>query len=329
MSLQDPEFDTFKHAFKAENFDAALHSIKKLYAQYPQSFALRWHHAKVLQELKRFAEARTILNNVMELRSNFIPALIMQVQLDFHENENSIEAIENDVFANDPAQKPQSRFDAIEDRLYKILSLDPNAVDALYMLSGLLRGHEGDTHVAKADQLLERAIYLAPDRVDLLEDRANSFLAQTTDYKNDNTHHMQEVNSVTTSSGTCYLRHVLEQALADFEKCYALSRQHRYGLRVGSILHDLQRFTEALAIYDNILAHVLENDPYRSFIVERRARSENSRLNNNNLTHATIQANNHDVDSITAPEMKQSLSDYYNDFAQKIRAKVKRLTGDS
>jgi hypothetical protein len=52
-------------------------------------------------------------------------------------------------------------------------------------------------------------------------------------------------------------------------------------------------------------------------------------LNNNNLTHATIQANNHEVDSITAPEMKQSLSDYYDDFAQKIRAKVKRLTGDS
>ncbi len=66
----------------------------------------------------------------------------------------------------------------------------------------------------------------------------------------------------------------IEQSLADFETCYELSHQHRYGLRVGSILHDLGRFDEALATYDNVLAHVPVDDPYRPFIIERRARSE-------------------------------------------------------
>lgn len=270
MSLQDPEFDQFKRAFKAENFDSALQSLKRLLARYPQSFALRWHHVRVLEKLERFAEARIALNKVIELRDNFVPALIMQVQLDFHEYERNAE---EDEFDAEPIQKQQARFDAIEERLYKILSIDPNAVDALHMLSGLLRGHEGNMHLAKADQLLNRAISLAPERVDLLEDRANSFLARAID-QDDNNNNADNV--VTTFSGMHYSRNILEQALADFKTCYELSRQHRYGLRVGSILHDLGRFDEALATYDNVLAHVPEDDPYRPFIVERRARSENN-----------------------------------------------------
>jgi tetratricopeptide (TPR) repeat protein len=271
MSLQDPEFDIFKRAFKAEDFDAALQSIKKLLAQHPQSFALRWHHARVLEKLERFAEARIALTKVLKLRSDFVPALIMQVQLDFHEHEGNADS---DIFAEDPIQTQQERFEAIEERLYKILSIDPNAVDALQMLSGLLRGHELDAHLAKADQLLNRAISLAPERVDLLEDRANSLLAKAVvhgELNNNNT-----ANILNTFSGMHYYRDILEQALADFEKCYELSHQHRYGLRVGSILHDLGRFDEALATYDNVLAHVPEDDPYRPFIVERRARSENN-----------------------------------------------------
>lgn len=270
MSLQDPEFDQFKRAFKAENFDSALQSLKRLLARYPQSFALRWHHVRVLEKLERFSEARIALNKVIELRDNFVPALIMQVQLDFHEYERNAE---EDEFDAEPIQKQQARFDAIEERLYKILSIDPNAVDALHMLSGLLRGHEGNMHLAKADQLLNRAISLAPERVDLLEDRANSFLARAID-QDDNNNNADNV--VTTFSGMHYSRNILEQALADFKTCYELSRQHRYGLRVGSILHDLGRFDEALATYDNVLAHVPEDDPYRPFIVERRARSENN-----------------------------------------------------
>lgn len=273
MSLQDPEFDTFKRAFHEENFDYALHSLKKLIAKYPQSLALRWHQAKVLERLERFGEARSALNKVLELRSDYVPALIMQVQLDFHGKNDDDD--DYDVFEEDQDEKEQARFNAIEQRLYKILSIDPKSVDALHMLSGLLRGHEGDAHLVKANQLLNRAISLAPERVDLLEDRANSFLASAIeqDEKNSSTN----IGDIaTTFSGVSYSRKELEQALADFQRCYELSNQHRYGLRVGSILHDLGRFDEALVAFDKVLAQVSEDDPYRPLILERRARSENN-----------------------------------------------------
>lgn len=269
MSLQDPEFENFKRAFNAARFDDALQSVKKLLAKYPQSFALHWHHARALEKLGRFGQARIALNKVLKLRSDFVPALIMQVQLDFHDGTDA--DIEDEIFDEEPAQHEHARFNIIEQRLYKILSIDPNAVDALHMLSGLLRGHEGDAHLVKANQLLNRAISLAPERVDLLEDRANSFLASAVDHENN--HDSNAANIVTTFSGTRYYRDILEQALTDFQRCYGLSHQHRYGLRVGSILHDLGRFDEALAAYDKVLEHVPEDDPYRSLILERRARS--------------------------------------------------------
>lgn len=257
MALQDPEFDTFKRAYLEEDFAGALASLKKLLAAYPHSFALRWHHAKVLERLERFTEAQSVVDRILKARSDFVPALILQVQLDFHQGID-----END---------DETRFTLIEQRLFKILSVDPDSVDALHMLSGLLRGHAGDAHLAKANQLLERALSLAPHRVDLLEDRANSFLASAQDDRNIH----DDSDTITTFSGIHYHRLPLERALADFQQCYAVSHQHRYGLRVGAILHDLGRFDEALATYDQVLAYVPEDDPYRPLIIERRARSEN------------------------------------------------------
>jgi len=276
MSRQDPEFETFKLAFNDARFDDALHSIKKLLTKYPQSVALHWHHAKVLEKLERYGQARVALNKVIKLRSDFVPALIMQVQLDFHDDSNT--DIEDEIFSNEPEKNERARFDIIEQRLYKILSIDPNAVDALHMLSGLLRSHTSNAHLAKANQLLNRAISLAPKRVDLIEDRANSFLANTIEEHKENSPN-NATDIVTTSSGTRYYRNVLEQALVDFQRCYRLSHEHRYGLRVGSILHDLGRYKEAMAAYNQVLAHVPEDDPYRALIIERRARSAQSDSN--------------------------------------------------
>jgi tetratricopeptide (TPR) repeat protein len=270
MSLQDPEFENFKRAYQEENFNYALHSLKKLLAVYPHSFALRWHHARVLEKLGRFAEARIAVGKVLKLREDFVPALIMQVQLDFYQG--SEDDSDHDELDDEETLSEHARFNQIEQRLYKILSIDPDAVDALHMLSGLLRGHEGDAHIAKANQLLNRAINLAPDRVDLLEDRGNSLLGGAIVEEGDTTH---SINIVSTFSGMRYKRDQMELALSDFHTCYQLTGEHRFGLRVASILHDLGRFDEALAAYDKVLANVAEDDPYRALIVERRARSEN------------------------------------------------------
>lgn len=270
MSLQDPEFENFKKAFQEGNYNYALHSLKKLLATYPKSFALRWHHAKVLEKLERFAEARVALGKVLKMREDFVPALIMQVHLDFyqgHEDDSDHAEIDEEEQLSEHA-----RFNLIEQRLYKILSIDPNAVDALHMLSGLLRGHEGDAHVAKANQLLNRAISLAPNRVDLLEDRGNSLLGSAIVHEGEPTN---SINIVSTFSGMRYKRDQMELALSDFHTCYQLTGEHRFGLRVASILHDLGRFDEALAAYDKVLDKVALDDPYRALIVERRARSEN------------------------------------------------------
>ncbi|GGY83367.1 hypothetical protein GCM10011613_30320 [Cellvibrio zantedeschiae] len=271
MSLQDPEFENFKKAYQEGNFNYALHSLKKLLVTYPNSFALRWHHAKVLEKLERFTEARVAVGKVLKLRSDFVPALIMQVQLDFHQG--SDESDDLDEFDEEPVLSEHARFNLIEQRLYKILSIDPNAVDALHMLSGLLRGHEGDAHVVKANQLLNRAISLAPERVDLLEDRGNSLLGSAIVQDGDTTN---SINIVSTFSGMRYKRDQMELALSDFHTCYQITSEHRFGLRVASILHDLGRFNEALAAYDKVLANVSADDPYRSIIIERRARSENN-----------------------------------------------------
>ncbi|MFO1389417.1 hypothetical protein [Cellvibrio sp.] len=270
MSLQDPEFENFKKAYQEGNYNYALHSLKKLMVTYPQSFALRWHHAKVLEKLERFAEARVALAKVLSLREDFVPALIMQVQLDFYQRDE--DDSDEQELDEEEALSEHARFNLIEQRLYKILSIDPNAVDALYMLSGLLRGHEGNTHVAKANQLLNRAVALAPHRVDLLEDRGNSLLGSAIVQEGEATN---SINIVSTFSGMRYKRDQMELALSDFHTCYQLTGEHRFGLRVASILHDLGRFDEALAAYDKVLANVAEDDPYRSIILERRARSEN------------------------------------------------------
>lgn len=270
MSLEHPEFDLFKRAFKEERYTDALKSIKLLISKFPQSFALRWHYVKVLERLERLPETRQALRKVLSMRGDFVPALILQVQLDFYNQDEADE----DLPEEEQEEQQQARFEDLEQRLYKILSLDPKAVDALHLLSGLLRGHQGDAHLDKANQLLNRAIALAPQRVDLLEDRANTFIASAMLYEDDTT--TEQADIVTTYHGARYSRPILELALADFKHCYDLSNQHRYGLRVASILHDLGRFDEALVAYDQVLSKVAEDDPHRPFIVERRARSLNN-----------------------------------------------------
>lgn len=292
MALQDHEFERFKRAFITEQFDAARLIVQRLLVRYPKSFALRWHHTRVLEKLRRFAEARTALNEVLRLRSQFVPALVMQVQLDFHESDAGA------LSDNSATAQQEARFAAIEQRLYKILSIDPQAVDALYMLSGLLRGHADNTHLAKAEQLLDRAISLAPERVDFLEDRANSLLARAVLSEEDP---CTAENSLITFTGVRYSRQILAQALADFERCYALSQLHRHGLRVGAIQHDLGHYSDALATYDQLLANMPATDPLRAFVMERRARSDNNGVGEREHIAQVLAAASAAPDAHTAP----------------------------
>jgi hypothetical protein len=73
-----------------------------------------------------------------------------------------------------------------------------------------------------------------------------------------------------------YSRSALEAALDDYERCFALGGHYRHAVRMGSLLHDLGRFDDALQRFDDALALMPADDPAREFIVETRSRSENN-----------------------------------------------------
>jgi len=308
MALQHPEFDKFKLAYKQSRFESALDCLAKLIIEYPQSFALHWHKAQLLEKLERFDDARHAVSKALKLRPDFIPGLIMQVQLDLYETPEDAGAQLSD---DEQLAQDQARFASMQLRLRNILTLDKNSVEALQLLSALLRSQNGEEPLAEAHALLSRAITLAPERVDLLEDRANTLLASASLPPDPEHNPVQDPAVVVTFSGMRYSRHLLEASLADFSRCYTLSQMHRYGLRVGTILHDLGRFDEALAAYDEVLAKVPAHDPLLPVILERRVRSENNGASEREqmakLMEATIAAQGSQVSNPEGDTLTETL----------------------
>jgi tetratricopeptide (TPR) repeat protein len=292
MSLQHPEFDRFKQAYADTRLDDALHSLNVLIELHPQSMALHWHRANVLEKLERYPEARTAVDEVLRRRADFVPALIKRVELDFDESgddgdEDDLPDDERERREHEASAREEARAQQHEAQLRAVLDMDGNAVDALRLLSGVLRRHDRDSVAGQqseveADGLLDRAIALAPERIDLLEERANGArmrallpYGQDDDASHADDRHDDDPDLIVTFSGMRYSRRLLERALADFQACYRLRNETRHGLRVAGLLHDLQRFDEALQAYDAVLADMPADDPRRDYIIDMRARSEN------------------------------------------------------
>ncbi len=285
MSLQHPEFERFKQAYAQTRYQDALHSLMALLDQHPDSLALRWHRANVLEKLERYAEARVAVEEVLQLKSDFVPALIRRVVLDFDEHaaDDDAEISDKERLRREQIAAAQNaqRAERSEQRLRAVLAIDPDAVDALRLLSQLLRDQRHPDAQIESNRLLDYAISLAPQRADLFEARASVLRARALlpfadEVSLDAADGADPADVVTTFSGMRYSRSLLERALADFQTCYRLSGEARYALRVGSLLHDLGRFDEALLAYDAALAVMPSEDPRRAFIVEPRARSENN-----------------------------------------------------
>jgi tetratricopeptide (TPR) repeat protein len=287
MSLQHPEFDRFKLAYAESRLDDALHALDALLEQHPQSMALHWHRASVLEKLERFPEARAAVDEVLRRRGDFVPALIKRVELDFDESddddEDDLSDKERERREREASALAEQRARRHEAQLREVLRIDANAVDALRLLSELLRRHAHDSieavqAEAESDVLLERAIALAPERVDLLETRANRLRLRAMRSVDEDAPSASESDPdlIVTFAGMHYSRSTLERALADFQACYRISGEPRHGLRFAGLLHDLARFDEALAAYDQVLAAMPADDPRRAYIQEMRARSENN-----------------------------------------------------
>jgi tetratricopeptide (TPR) repeat protein len=229
----------------------------------------------VLEKLERFPEALAAVEAVLERNPDFVPAIVKQVQLesiggDEEYDEDSEEEKDDEALAREAAGfAEQARRN--EQRLRRALALDPSSVDALRGLSGLLRYREHPA-LDEADRLFDRAIALAPDRADLLEERANNLRSQALI----STDAADPADVITTFAGMRYSRSLLERSLADYRASMRLSGETRLGMRIGSLLHDLGRYDEALAAYDEVLVTMPADDPRRSFFLEHRARSENN-----------------------------------------------------
>jgi len=273
---RDPEFLRFSTLFREARYDEALGLLDALFIRFPDAPELRWHRANCLERLERYAEIKPELDLLLARKPDFVPAIVKRVKYAHpHDDPSHIDDRLSDAERErrERAQSERNRSISLaaEAELRRALALDDRHVDALQMLADVLRyREEGEVQTAEADALLERAIELAPGRVDLREARAHLRRAAAVRSNDD----ADDADTVRTFNGLCYSRSGLEAALADYASCHALSGAHRYAVRAGMVLHDLGRYDEALAHYDQALAAMAEDDPTRPFVVETRARSE-------------------------------------------------------
>jgi tetratricopeptide (TPR) repeat protein len=287
---QHPDWDLFSRAFQEGRFGDALSRVDSLLLEFPDEYWLHWHRAVCLEKLERYGEIEAALDAALAREPNFVRAIVMRVRYaGWAEAEADRDAQEDEDYEDEdgdgeesesvsPAQaardaRAAARLSEGEIALRHALLLEPGNVDALHLLSDLLRQREDAVaHADEADALLDRAIELAPDRLALVELRASLRRSAAMQIDEDAT----AADTVTTPFGLQYSRRRLELALSDYERCIALDGHHRYAVRAAGLLHDLGRFDEALARYDEALARMSFEDPARDAVRDMRARSENN-----------------------------------------------------
>lgn len=275
-----PDFVRFSTAFRQQDFERALSLVDGLIAEISGEPWLHWHRANCLEKLERFDEMLSALDTALALNPDFARAIIKRVQFtgitedEFDEDDDdALSEAERERREREFATRMLQDSQHAEADLRRALTLEPDNVEGLKTLSSVLRHREDldGARLAEADALLDRAIALAPDDIELLETRAQVRRGEAL-LAGDGT---APAESVQTFSGIRYSRSKLAASLADYERCFALGGNYRHAVRMGTLLHDLGRYDEALARFDQALGLMSPEDPARRFIEETRARSEN------------------------------------------------------
>lgn len=276
--MPDPaDFARFTQDFEQGRFAEALQQLDRLIAAEPASASLRWHRARCLERLERFAEIEAELEAVLMSEPDHVPAILMRVRWAGAADEpepdgESLSDAERERRSQERDARNRRRSLAAEAELRRALALEPANADVLYALSCVLFGRDDAPELAaESASLLDQAIALAPRDVEMLGDRASrrrSAAMRFDDAPDDE-------DSVRNFSGMRFSRRGLEGALADHLECHARSGEPRHLVRAATVLHDLGRFDEALDHYDRALAAMPADDPRRAVVTEMRGRSEN------------------------------------------------------
>ncbi|TDR42009.1 hypothetical protein DFR29_10965 [Tahibacter aquaticus] len=275
---QHPRFEPFKAAWQAADYAQALGHIEAVIADHPRVAALHWYRASCLLKLERYVQALAACTQVLLLQPDHAPALVMQVQLDGAGDEHDEEPTRAKMAVLE--RNAVARLQRHIAQLRRAIVLDPTLADAYFVLFQVLSQdalmRSGGSELAppggEADALLDRAIALAPDRIEFRLARAERLrlcAMQVSDAT-------PEADCVVGVHGVPYRRSDLEAALGEFEYCAQLDGGSRYLVRMGMMLHELQRFDEAVAQYDRALQLLPADSPQRELILGQRRRSENN-----------------------------------------------------
>jgi tetratricopeptide (TPR) repeat protein len=259
---QHPDVERFRTLYQAARYDEALTLIDGLIKQFPNTAVLHWHRACCLEKLQRHLEAAQAVDAVLALKADVVPALLKRAEL----AEWKVEAAAPELAA---AIQQQAQAD-----LQKVLQLEPDNSRALYLSCTLLP----DLSEAERSSRLDRAVALAPAQVEYRAARAqrsHGSAMVAVEWEGD-TEPPVAPTHVRTYSGARYDRARLAAAREDYLVCWQQGGEYRHALKAASISHDLGEYAEALQLYDAALAKVPADAPFRDFIREQRARSENN-----------------------------------------------------
>ena len=238
----------FSRLFAAGDHGAALAVIDPLVAENPADGRMLWSRARTLEKLERYGEALAAAKRVLELRPALAAAWVMRAELGVEEEDY------------DP-----------EPDLRRAIALDPRLGRARYVLAMLIHGDEGKQDEARAQ--MDAAIELDPTLHEAFAARGGwSRIEAWTDQAPPGD---DDPGVFETFTGMRIKRAHLERALADFDRAIAVKALPNYRFARADLLHRLQRFDEALAVLDELLAELPKDHALHALAQDARKRSEN------------------------------------------------------
>lgn len=230
---------------RAQDYQQALPVLDALIRKNPDDAPAHWHRASCLEAFDRLDEALAEVKHVLRINPNYAPAWIKQAELAISLDED---------------------YPDFEADLRKAVEVAPNAAENHRVLASFLHGED---RTQEAHQVLAQAMALEPDN-------AENYALRALWYTGEAYSLAPGEPGIKQFMGVELSRAKLESALDDLNQALRLQPQQlNFLVQRASILHQLQRYDDALADYDSILATLPADSPKRAAYLEMRKRSEN------------------------------------------------------